>query len=329
MPTTPGLPLERGSTGEAVRDLQHRLQARELRIDPAEFGAYGTSTEEAVQAFQAEQGLQSDGRCDEATWAALVESSYHLGDRLLYLRRPMLRGDDVAQLQRRLSSLGFDAGRVDGIFGPDTEQALHDFQRNVGLAADGIFGPDTGRAFSRLGNRAEQTVTVAGVRERERWRLRPATLRDRRLAVGHSGELGALAQALRRQLLDRGAHAIVLDHPDPSVQAQEANAFEADVYVGIGVSTEGHGCVAYYQAPGFESFGGHQLADCAVSELTDVLDSSPGEARGMRLPILREARMPAVVCLLTDPSALVSASETIATGLTRAIDRWVQLPSGT
>ena len=36
----------------------------------------------------------------------------------------MLRGDDVSELQRRLNALGFDAGREDGILGPETEAAL-------------------------------------------------------------------------------------------------------------------------------------------------------------------------------------------------------------
>src|SRR6266545_3977054 len=45
----------------------------------------------------------------------------------------MLRGDDVYELQRELGSLGFDAGRVDGIFGPRTLEALLGFQRNAGV----------------------------------------------------------------------------------------------------------------------------------------------------------------------------------------------------
>lgn len=63
----------------------------------------------------------------------------------------MLRGDDVADLQHRLNALGFDAGREDGIFGPDTSRALQDFQRNAGLAPDGIGGPEAVEALLRLG----------------------------------------------------------------------------------------------------------------------------------------------------------------------------------
>ena len=97
---------------------------------PAQFGA---GTEAAVRAFQEPRGLRVDGICGDETWASLVEAGYRLGDRLLYHRAPMLRGDDVAELQRLLGGLGFDAGRVDGIFGPDTAAALVEFQRNAGL----------------------------------------------------------------------------------------------------------------------------------------------------------------------------------------------------
>ena len=40
------------------------------------------------------------------------------------IARPMLRGDDVAELQVLLSQLGFNPGRIDGIFGPTTGDAL-------------------------------------------------------------------------------------------------------------------------------------------------------------------------------------------------------------
>jgi N-acetylmuramoyl-L-alanine amidase len=77
-------------------------------------GTYDEATRRAVTDFQTAAGLEADGECDANTWSALVESSYSLGTRLLCLRSPMMRGDDVAELQLRLGALGFDAGRVDG-----------------------------------------------------------------------------------------------------------------------------------------------------------------------------------------------------------------------
>ena len=55
------------------------------------------------------------------------------------------RGDNlfpVRPLQRLLNARGPDIG-VDGIFGPQTENAVKAFQSGHGLAADGIVGPQT------------------------------------------------------------------------------------------------------------------------------------------------------------------------------------------
>ncbi len=84
----------------------------------------------------------------------------------------MLRGDDVAELQRRLNALGFDAGREDGILGPETETALREFQRNAGATADGVCGPATLAAIARVSG-------LAGGLGRERARTRDAAPRAR------------------------------------------------------------------------------------------------------------------------------------------------------
>ena len=105
-----------------------------------EDGVFGPSTRAAVEAFQHLRGLRVDGICGQQTWNTLVEAGFRLGDRFLFRRTPMQRGDDVAELQQRLCSLGFDTGRVDGIFGDATGGALADFQRNAGLPIDAIVG---------------------------------------------------------------------------------------------------------------------------------------------------------------------------------------------
>src|SRR5205823_10405210 len=110
--------IRAGDHGDDVADVQHRLLAIGDAIDGSELGGrYGPSTEAAVRAFQQRRGLLVDGVVGAETWAELVEAGFSFVDRTLYLRNPNLRGDDVRALQRRLSALGFDAGREDGIFG--------------------------------------------------------------------------------------------------------------------------------------------------------------------------------------------------------------------
>lgn len=60
-------------------------------------------------------------------------------------------GDDgpaVAELQRRLETLRFWVGPVDGVYGWLTEQAVYAFQKANGLSIDGRVGPQTRAALA-------------------------------------------------------------------------------------------------------------------------------------------------------------------------------------
>ncbi len=145
------VPIEHGARGSAVEDVQQRL----LRLG-YELGASGVDgvflgeTYEAVRSFQQARGLAEDGAVGPETWAALVDATFTLGDRLLYLRVPYFHGADVRTLQGALNVLGFACGRPDAIFGAYTERAVREFQANTGQPADGIVGPDTVRSIMRL-----------------------------------------------------------------------------------------------------------------------------------------------------------------------------------
>ena len=323
--TTEGLPLSIGAAGEAVRDLQRRLIAAGLDIgDPS--GRFGDLTEAGVRRFQHERGLLVDGICGRDTWAAIVEAGYHLGDRLLYLRSPMLRGDDVGDLQRRLGALGFDAGRLDGIFGPDTERALKDFQRNAGLNTDGVCGPDVLSSFARLGAKTAAPARVAGIRERDRLSHGPRDLVGRRIVIGNLGGLEVPVAGAARALQRAGASLAMVDHPDKSVQAAQANSFKAELYLGLCVSTDGQGRTAYYGSADYESAGGRLLADVLAAELCGVFPEDAYDAMAMRLPVLRETRMPAVICYLGRVDHVVERAPQLADAVTAAITRWATEP---
>lgn len=254
----------------------------------------------------------------------MVEAGYRLGDRLLFLRQPMLRGDDVATLQRKLGSLGFDPGKVDGLFGSATAVALAEFQRNVGLAVDGICGPVAVQALDRLGSKCEGPLSVAAVRELEKLRSAPRTLVDRRIVVGDGGGLHALVTAVAKVLTVRGAAVNLTLHPDPSEQAAEANGAGAEVYLGFTVDPDTDGCAtAYYAGHRYESPGGRRLAELVQEVVPATLDLKDGGVRGMALPVLLETRMPAVLCELGPPSLVVERTAELAEAFGHVLAAWV------
>ena len=159
--------LRRGASGAAVAEVRARLAHLGLCADvPAtatlDSVAFDDDLDRAVRAFQQERGITVDGIVGPDTFRRLDEARWQLGDRVLsYVPGHMMVGDDVTTLQRRLTELGFNSGRPDGIFGADTDHALREFQAGVGVVADGTCGPETFRAFDRLirtvigGNAAE------------------------------------------------------------------------------------------------------------------------------------------------------------------------------
>jgi len=286
--------LRTGARGEAVRDLQWRLGALGHGVGPDEPGVFGAATAAAVRAFQHDRGLQVDGVVGRHTWASLVESGFVLGDRLLYFRQPMLRGDDVAELQRRLNSLGFDARRVDGIFGADTHRALVDFQRSSALVADGVCGAGTVAALDRVVPLADGSV--AGARDRDELRHRPHGLHGRRVFVAAPPGFSVVGDAVVRGLGTVGAVA-VLDSSgdDESLLARAANGFRADLCVCLGSTVDAEPHCLYFETPGFRSEAGLVAATAIRDAVMPVLDTDVVVA-GRAYPVLRETRMAAVVC---------------------------------
>lgn len=285
-------------------------------------GGFCALTEQAVRRFQDARGLTATGRCDEHTWHALVEASWRLGDRILYLTSPNMRGDDVSDLQSALCRLGFDCGRVDGILGPRTAQALVDFQANCGLAADGVCGADTVRTILRVSSQTGDGPGVAVVRERERLRHGLGSLARCRVVVGQFGGLSSLVRQLARDLRVDGARVMTLDEPDAVAQAQAANHFGADVYLGFEADPAPVARVHHYRVPTFESPGGRTLGDALALAWRDIASATPHTA-GMRLPVLRETRMPAVLAVLGPTRQVNDRASAFATAAVAALELWI------
>ncbi|WP_219415947.1 N-acetylmuramoyl-L-alanine amidase [Pseudonocardia nigra] len=184
--------LRRGDSGPAVVEIRSTLRRFGLLADTAAGAGedrFDAEVEHAVRAFQQQRGLITDGIVGPATYRALREAGWSLGDRMLALMisAPM-SGDDVVALQERLLELGYDPGRPGGVFDEQTEAALRKFQREYGLVPDGLCGPATLRALRQLGRK------VTGgrphlLREQELLRQAGPRLRGKRIVVdpGHGG----------------------------------------------------------------------------------------------------------------------------------------------
>lgn len=313
--------LQRGDHSEAVLDVQARLVALGYPIAAEERGSFGPQTESAVKAFQIRRGLSPDGIVERHTWRELVEAGWTLGSRMLYLRRPPMRGDDVRDLQVRLNALGFDAGKEDGIFGRDTEHAVRDFQRNLGLGADGYVGHETMEELNRLRRRIGPG-SKAQLRERISREL-GGGLEGRAVYLdpGHGGQdtgvitapgipesyvVYRVAEAAAERLGDIGADPIlsraVQQGPDVDRRTEVANAGTADLAVSFHLACrpEPGPTVAFWAVERTHSRMGRELAGAIRESL------SPRLGRGMsvfgrNLPFLRQTRMPAVVVDLACP----------------------------
>lgn len=320
--------LRLGDRGDSVRELRQRLARLGVGAGPGE--EFDAPTETAVRAFQTQRGLRVDGICGPETWGALIESSYRLGDRLLYLSKPMLRGDDVGDLQRHLNALGFDAGREDAILGPETEAAVRAFQRNAGIAGDGVCGPSTLRALERVSGLA--AGSVATVREREQLRRGAHRLEGLRIFLAGDPALTSLVATLRDSLRDLGAVvALDISGDDASIIAGEANRFGAGLFVALELGTDTVVRCSYFANKTFRSEAGF----CVAARLTESLQSvlkGVEEPVGRTTRFLRETRMAAVVCEVVGPgdveatSALVARQADVVAALVEGIRRGVEDP---
>ncbi len=309
-----------GSVGPEVEDIQRRLGDLGFMAG-YDLGVFDASTLAAVRAFQQHRGLPADGIVGADTWGALVGASYRLGDRLLYERRPTLRGDDVRDLQRRISRLGFDAGYDDGIYGAQTVEAVRDFQLNAGLVVDGMAGPATTHALCRLARQHQQDPAYV-VRERQqlRHRLRSSLAGARILLDAARGESdpgpaapdgtpehhitwtivalteGRLAALGANVVLSRGPRTT----PTPSQRAAHANAEDVEVIVSVcgnhHPTPAARGIAGYhFGTERYVSERGRRLAELAVDRLAAVTGSPHCRIHPSTVALLRESRAPAVI----------------------------------
>lgn len=292
----------RGDRGAPVRDVQDRLHALGFTCDTDELGVFDSDTFAAVHDFQTSRGLPSDGIVGPETWRSLVEAGYRLGDRMLYHRIPKMRGDDVAELQARLNSLGFETGKVDGVFGPDTLSGLLDFQHNRDMAEDGIAGPRVSEEL-RLVDLATQKHGREAVRERQWLETLPRSIAGQRIYLdpecrsdseGAATWMAAIEASAGIQILG-GSPAIsrsIDTSPPPRLRSQRANRTNVDLVVGFYVPKDDEDEGVYY----FSSE--HSRSEAGLVVAQHIADRLVVKPLGRTMPILKETRAPAAVVAL-------------------------------
>jgi N-acetylmuramoyl-L-alanine amidase len=329
---------------------------------------FDVAVEHAVRTFQQRRGLITDGVVGPATYQALRDATYQLGARpLAYLVSAPISGDDVLMLQDRLLELGYDAGRPNGLFGAQTEQALRSFQREYGLTVDGICGAETVRALRQLSPRARGGRPVL-LREQERVRRAGPRLTGKRIVIdpGHGGPnpgvsvdgvrevdlVWDLARRVEGRMVATGMEALLTrgpdQCPDEADRAHFANDNGADLFLSLHCDgnrsplAQGVASFHFGTLHGSTSTIGEALAGFIQRELaarTGLLDC---RAHPKTWDILRLTRCPAVrveIGYLTNPDDRRQLSDpafrdVVAEGILVAVKRLYLLgendqPTGT
>lgn len=346
-------PVKRGDKGKQVVDIQTRLAALGyfLGREGAD-GVFGPHTEKAVRTFQQQRLLYASGVVDENTWTELVEAGFKPGDRLLYLRVPYMRGDDVLYLQRCLDELGFDCGPLDGIFSPALEVAVTEFQRNAGLNVDGIVGETTLERL-RLLKKEGFNAQTASIPDRMNGYVGVHSFSELRVSIdpAHGGSdpgegeaLGkrekdvnlALAKVLTEKLRERGAEVYLIRGKDTTLslykRTELAGAWEPHIHLCVhhswSRSSKPCGAATYFFANQYyRSMAGKRLAGYIVDALVRELGRVDLHTHGRNYACLREVKPLSVMAelgylshpeeglQLVDPKFLEREADAIVKGI--------------
>lgn len=300
-------------------------------------------SESEIRSFQQGRGLSVTGIVDEVTARALEEAQWKLGDRSLNLQEPpLMHGDDVAALQARLTEMGFDCGRVDGIYGPRTELAVKDFQKSVGATVDGKCGPATIIALIRL------TKIVSGgapalMRESANQKNRGPALANKTIALNPDGDDSLVYDVAVRtegRLLALGASVFLTrgatNNPSEKERIAFSNNSSADLMISLHEDSykneNAHGVATYFYGSdvhGVHSIVGERFASLVQREICARTDFANCRTHAMTWDLLRLTKAPAVHIYLgykTNPGDIGRMSrpdfrDVIAEALVIAIQR--------
>lgn len=336
-------PGDRGDVVTSVTNTLHRLGFLDSTGE-----IFSPQVADALRAFQQARGLSVTGDVDSATERALEEARWKLGDRSLKLTSPMMRGDDVAALQSRLVDMGFNPGRVDGIYGSLTEAAVKEFQKSIGVKVDGICGPGTVIGLMRL----MRTVTGGAPTElraqADREKRGPA-LADKVIVIDpQSKELNDeiseilfdIAGRIEGRLIPLGVSVFITrsatSSPSLSERIERANSASADLVISLNIDSyaneKANGLSTYFYGSdlhGIHSLVGERFATLVQREISARTDLLNNRTHAKTWDLLRLTKAPTVVVDLgyfTNPKDRARLADkqfrdTVAEGFVIAIQR--------
>ncbi|MBL8915898.1 MAG: peptidoglycan-binding protein [Archangium sp.] len=132
-------PVAEGATGGAVANIQKHLKA--AGFDPQHVGGkFDERTEAMVKQFQVKSKLPVTGTVDGRTWKALQKS-------FILSKKPAApaqalneRSGAVKASEKLLKKLGFNPGKIDGLFDKNTLRAVRAYEKKRHLEVDGKIG---------------------------------------------------------------------------------------------------------------------------------------------------------------------------------------------
>ena len=114
---------------------------------------YAIDSEYAIESQDHDVGVVKT-KISERPWGYAARPDWYEEERYvltreLYYTNPMMRGEDVEEVQSRLTELKYDCGDIDGIFGDKTAKAVTKFQNGAGLEVkrSGVVGKRTAQAL--------------------------------------------------------------------------------------------------------------------------------------------------------------------------------------
>jgi peptidoglycan hydrolase-like protein with peptidoglycan-binding domain len=149
-----------GSKGKAVEEIQQQL--KKLGLFPGEItGFFGPQTETAVKKFQLKRGLHADGVVGTGTYKYLFESASKTQSSSVKTTSDTKHVISIKDIQTALKTLGYYTGKVDGVTGSDTENAIIKFQKANKLTADGVVGNGTSKLLLAAADKTTKSVSVS------------------------------------------------------------------------------------------------------------------------------------------------------------------------